>query len=89
MSRNGNTNKPVDNEARNVNVTIRFSETEMKEIEAISKEIGIPKTRLIRNITLSGLDEAKVLSKLGVLKGTKKLIEFKETFLSANKRAVN
>ncbi len=79
------TNKPVDQEARNINVTIRFSETEIKEIEKISNEIGIPKTRLIRNLALTGLDSAKLLSATGVLKGTRKLIDFKERLLNAEK----
>lgn len=81
----GKTNKPVDQEARNINITIRFSETEIKEIEKISKEIGIPKTRLIRNLTLTGLDSARILSATGVLKGTKKFIDFKERLSNAEK----
>lgn len=81
----GNTNKPVDQEARNINITIRFSKTELKEIEKIAKELDMPKTKLIRNLTLSGLDDAKILSKLGFLKGTKKLADFKEKLANPNK----
>ena len=90
MSRKANTNKPVDTEPRNVNITIRFSRKEADEIERIAKEMDIHKTRLIRNLTLSSLDDAKILSNLGVIKGTKKFIEFKEAFLNlGTKRAVN
>jgi len=69
--------KTIDEEARNINISIRFSQTEMKEIEEITKELDIPKTRFIRNLALAGLDDAKILNKLGVLKGTKKLVDFK------------
>ncbi len=45
----------------------------------------MPKTRFIRNLTLSGLEDAKVLHKIGALKGAKKLIDFKERFLNSEK----
>ena len=78
MEKKHKTNKPIDSEARNINVTIRFSEKEIAEFEKIAKEINIPRTRFIRNLALSGLDEAKVLNKIGALKGAKKLLDFKE-----------
>ena len=77
--------KTIDGEARNINISIRLSETEMKEIEKIAKELDMPKTKFIRNLALTGLDDAKLLSKLGILKGAKKLTDFKEKFSKINK----
>jgi len=77
----GNTNKPIDKEALTETISLRFSKSELEEIEKIAEEIDIPKTRLIRNLVLSSLDEAKIFNKIGVLKGVKKLIDFKERFL--------
>ena len=77
----GNTNKPIDKEALTETISLRFSKSELEEIEKIAKEIDIPKARLIRNLVLTSLDEAKLFNKIGVLKGIKKLIDFKERFL--------
>ena len=81
----GNTNKPIDKEARNINITIRLSEKEIQEIEEIAKELNMPKTRLIRNLALAGLDDAKIVKKLGILKGVKKFIDFKERLKNPEK----
>jgi hypothetical protein len=76
----GNTNKTIDAEALTKFVGIRFSENELKEIEEIAKNLEIPKARLIRNMTLAGLEDAKILNKIGLLKGAKKIIDFKERY---------
>ncbi len=76
--------KTIDNEKINNNLTIRFSDRELAEIEELSEELGIPKTRFIRNLTLSGLADAKALNKIGALKGAKKLIDFKERLLNSS-----
>jgi hypothetical protein len=71
-----NMNNQLDGETRNITIGIRFTEKEMEEIEEIAKNLNIPKTRLIRNIALSGLKDAKFLNNFGILKGTQKLLEF-------------
>jgi len=70
--------KPMDGETIDINVTIRFSRKELEEIEKIAKSIDMPKTRLIRNMALAGLEDAKILHKVGALKGAKKLQDFME-----------
>jgi len=77
--------KPIDKEAINNNLTIRFSDRELQEIEELAKKLDIPKTRFIRNLTLSGLEDAKALDKIGALKGAKKLIDFKERLFNSEK----
>lgn len=81
----GNTNKPIDTEVLTETVSIRFSKSEIEEITKIAENINLPKTRLIRNLTLSSLEDAKALNKIGALKGAKKLLDFKERFLNAEK----
>jgi len=81
----GRTNKPIDKEARNNIITMRFSDEELEQINKIAKELNMPKTRLIRNLTLAGLEDANILNKLGVLKGVKKLIDFKKRYLHPEK----
>ena len=70
--------KTIDEEPINNNLTIRFSDKELKEIEKLAEELDIPKTRFIRNLTLSSLEDAKALNKIGALKGAKKLLDFKK-----------
>ena len=81
----GNTNKPIDKEALTETISLRFSKKELKEIEEIAIELNMPKTRLIRNLIITSLEDAKKLNKLGVLKGVKKLIDFKERFNNPEK----
>jgi hypothetical protein len=74
----GKGRKTIDKEPIKNNLTIRFSDKELAEIEELAKILNIPKTRFVRNLTLSGLEEAKTLNKIGALKGAKKLLDFKE-----------
>jgi len=77
--------KTIDKEALTETISIRLTKQELKEISEIANEIDMPKTRFIRNLTLAGLDEAKILNKLGALKGAKKLLDFKERFINYQK----
>ena len=77
--------KAIDGEKINNNLTIRFSDKELEEIEELAKKLDIPKTRLVRNMALSGLEDAKMLDKLGALKGAQKLIDFKERLLNTGR----
>lgn len=81
----GNTNKPIEKEPLTETISIRFTKNELEEIEKIANSIDLPKTALIRNMALSGLDEAKLLHKIGALKGARKLIDFKERLFNSNK----
>ena len=53
--------------------------------KAVAETIDIPRTTLIRNMALVGLDEAEILNRLGALKGAKKLLDFKERFFNPEK----
>lgn len=77
--------KPEAGEARNNLVTVKFTDKEIGEIDKIARETDIPRTTLIRNMTLSGLEDAKILDKIGALKGAKKLIDFKERLINSMK----
>jgi len=77
--------KTIDKDALTENITVRFSKNEIEEIKKIAENIEIPTTRLIRNLVLCSLDDAKFLNKIGVLKGTKKLIEFKKRLQNEEK----
>ncbi len=77
--------KTIDKEPISETISIRLTKTEMKELEEIALELDMPKTRFMRNVLLSGLEDAKVLHKTGALKGAKKLIDFKERFLHPEK----
>ncbi|RLD42059.1 MAG: hypothetical protein DRI88_12020 [Bacteroidetes bacterium] len=76
--------KTIDKEAINNNLTIRFSDKELAEIEELAKKLDMPKTRFIRNLTLAGLEDAKTLNKIGALKGAKKLLDFKERLFNSS-----
>jgi len=75
--------KPEAETARSNSVTVKFTDKELEIIEDIAKNINIPRTTLIRNMTLVGLDDMIILNKIGALKGAKKLLDFKERFTNS------
>ena len=74
--------KPEAGEARKNLVTIKLTDQELNEINKIAEEMEIPRTRLIRNLVLTSLQDAKFLNKIGALKGAKLLTDFKERFFN-------
>ncbi|MDQ1282183.1 MAG: hypothetical protein QG630_534 [Patescibacteria group bacterium] len=77
--------KPIDKEPLTETISIRLTKSEMERLEKIAKDIDLPKTRLIRNLVLNSLEEANFLNNIGILKGTKKLLDFKERLLNPKK----
>lgn len=77
--------KTIDKEPLTETISIRFTKSELEEIEKIADKLNLPKTRLIRNIALSGLEEARFFNNIGALKGAKKLLDFKERLFNSNK----
>ena len=63
---------------RDIKFEVRFNKEEMERIEEIAKKLGIPKSRVIRNLTLLGLEDAELYNKLGffdIVNAIKKLRE--------------
>jgi len=54
--------KAIDKEALTQTISIRFTKEDLKELEEIANNIGIAKTRLVRNLTLSSLKKVNLLS---------------------------
>jgi len=52
-------------EKRKYEVRVRLSKEEMERIEKVAQKLKIPKARLMRNLTLSVLEDIEVLEKLG------------------------
>ena len=77
--------KPIDKEPISETISIRLSKSEMERFEELAKKLDLPKTRFMRNILLSALEEAEALDKIGALKGAKKIIDFKERFFNPEK----
>jgi len=50
---------------RDIKFEVRFSKEEMERIEKVANKLGIPKARVIRNLTLVGLEDAELLNKIG------------------------
>ena len=63
---------------REIKFEVRFNKEEMERIEEIAKKLGIPKSRVIRNLTILGLEDAELYNKLGffdIVNAIKKLRE--------------
>ena len=65
-------------EIRDIELRIRVSKTELRNIQELAKSVEIPTATFSRNLLLSSLDDAMIYQKIGILKGAKKLIDFKE-----------
>ena len=72
-------------EAKTIIKSVRFTEEEIKQLNSMSNYLEIPLMVLIRNLTLTCLEDAELLKKAGVLelaKGIKQTSEAIEKFKS-------
>lgn len=67
-----------DKTNRDITLRIRVSEEEAKMIEELAEKMEMNKSRLIRNLLLGGLDDAKFLDKVGVLPLVKNIRDLKD-----------
>jgi predicted DNA-binding protein len=65
-------------EKRKYEVRVRLTKEEMERIEKVANKLGIPKARLIRNLTLAGLEDAELLEKLGFFEAIKLIEKIRE-----------
>lgn len=72
------TNKPLDNGVKKHIISIRLDDTELERLKKLSNDLKIPQSRLLRNMALIGLEEAEALHKFRILKGAKKLDDFRK-----------
>ena len=62
-------------------ITIRLSEEEYKRIEKVAKKLDMPISRVIRNLTMAGLEDAELLDKLGFFDIAKMIEKIREKAL--------
>ena len=74
--------KPETGEARKNLVTIKLTDKELEDINKIAEILEIPRTRLIRNMVIASLKDAKFLDILGILKGVKNINDFTQRWLN-------
>ncbi len=66
---------------RDIKFEVRFSKEEMERIEKIAKKLNMPKSRVIRNLTLAGLEDAELLNKIGAFEIVKMIEKLREKAL--------
>ena len=71
--------KPVDGVTRNIMVSCKISEDEMKRINKLVEGLDIPKMTLVRNLILDSCEDMEKLD-YSSLKGIKKTSEFLKKF---------
>ena len=59
---------PVKGEVRKYPFTISLGADEIALIDAIAQEARLTKSQLVRNLVRCGLDDARILKKLGIIK---------------------
>ena len=68
---------------RDIKFEIRFSKEEMERIDKVAKKLNIPKSRVIRNLTLVGLEDAELLNRIGAFDLIKLIEKLREKALGA------
>lgn len=71
---------------RDIKFEIRFNKEEMERIEKIANKLKMPKSQIIRNLTLGGLEDAELLEKLGFFEIAKLLKKIKDKALQNGKQ---
>ena len=75
----------IGKKAKTIIKSVRFTEEEIKQLDSMSDYLEIPLMVLIRNLTLTCLEDAEILKKVGVLglaKGIKETSKAIEKFKS-------
>ena len=62
-------------------ITIRVSEEEYERIEKVAKKLNMPISRVIRNLTMAGLEDAELFAKLGFFDAVKMIEKIREKAL--------
>ena len=62
-------------------ITIRVSEEEYERIEKVAKKLNMPISRVIRNLTMAGLEDAELFAKLGFFDVVKMIEKIREKAL--------
>ena len=62
-------------------ITIRLSEEEYKRIEKVAKKLNMPISRMIRNMTLVGLENAELFNAIGLFDIAKLVEKIREKAL--------
>ncbi len=70
---------------RDIKFEVRFSKEEMERIEKIAKKLNMPKSKVIRNLTLIGLEDAELLNKIGAFDLVKLIEKIREKALGTKK----
>jgi len=76
-------------EKRKYEIRVRLTKEEMERIEKVAKKLNMPKARLIRNLTLIGLEDAELYEKLGFFEIAKLIKKLKEKALKSNENLSN
>ena len=80
-----------DEENKTNKVTIRLTDTELKEVEKLAEFCELNKAQMIRNLTMAGLEQSKILKNLGfmhIAKGLIKTSDFTKEFKKELERAI-
>lgn len=73
----------IEGKSKTTLVYAKISEEEAKELEELAEYLEIPKMTLTRNLILSGIEDAKIFKKTGLLglaKGIRKSGEWLKEF---------
>jgi len=68
---------------RDIKFEVRFSKEEMERIEKVAKKLNMPKSRVIRNLVLVGLEDAELFAKLGFFDAIKMIEKIREKALGS------
>jgi len=68
--------RPKQDVIREIELKIRLSEDELKELEELANYLELPISTCVRNLVLYAKEDADIYKKIGLFKGVKKLKEW-------------
>lgn len=74
--KNKTAGRPKEDNPKDIQLSIRFTHDENRQIEELAEKIGMSKAKLIRSIVLGNIDDVKFLQNIGSLPLIKKYKEF-------------
>ena len=68
--------RPKQDIVREIELKIRLSEDELKELEALANYLELPISTCVRNLVMYAKEDAAFFKKIGFFKGIKKVSEW-------------
>ena len=76
-----------DRKSKVMTVTTYFDESFVEQLDALADKIGIPRSQMVRNLTMMAYEDAKILDAFGLFTLVRKIEDMRRDFYGPREQA--